>query len=165
MSAQPTRDQLNPYAKFLEDADPLAVIASTAGEIARLVQGVPEERLERHPAAGKWSIRDIICHLADTELTFAVRLRHTLADAHHHIQPFDQNDWAALSTRQSAAESLAAFTAIRRWDVLFVESATPTDMGKQVTHPERGTMTFRDIIETMAGHDINHLGQIEALRG
>ncbi len=163
MSSQQTKDQLNPYAKFLEGADAHAVIANTPGELAQLVQGVPEQRLEQHRAPGKWSIRDIICHLADTELTFAVRLRQTLAEAHHHIQPYDQNDWAALSSHQSTTESLAAFTAIRRWNVLFLKSVAANAMDKQVTHPERGMMTFRDIVETMGGHDINHLRQIEGL--
>jgi uncharacterized damage-inducible protein DinB len=159
----PTAVQLNPYATFLGTLDPLQVIESTPATLARLIKGVDDERLTRAPAVGKWSVRDIISHLADTEIPFAFRLRQTVAEAHHTIQPFDQETWSRHYGKLAAHDALAVFTALRSWDVQYVRAVGESVFDKTVTHPERGTMTFRTILETMGGHDINHIRQIEKL--
>lgn len=159
----PTAIQLNPYATFLGTLDPLQVIESTPATLARLIHGVDDERLTRAPAVGKWSVRDIISHLADSEIPFAFRLRQTVAEAHHMIQPWNQELWALHYGALSAHDALAMFTALRNWDVQFVRAAGESALDKSVTHPERGVMTFRTILETMGGHDINHIRQIEKL--
>jgi len=155
--------ELNPYAKFLGDAPPHDVLEMTAITIARLIRNSDAEQLTRAPAPGKWSIRDIICHLADCEITFAFRLRQTMAESHHVIQPFDQQAWASPYGALDAHDALDAFSAIRRWNLLFIRAVGDAAEAKPVTHPERGEMTFRTIVETMGGHDINHLRQIENL--
>ena len=155
--------ELNPYAKFLGDAPPHDVLDMTAITIARLIRNSDAAALTRSPAPGKWSIRDILCHLADCEITFAFRLRQTVAEQHYIIQPFDQDAWASAFTKLDAHDALDAFTSLRRWDMLFIRAVGSAAESKPVRHPERGEMTFRTIVETMAGHDINHLKQIEAL--
>ncbi|MDQ2765855.1 MAG: DinB family protein [Gemmatimonadota bacterium] len=155
--------ELNPYATFLADASPHDVLEVTAITIARLIRNSDAEVLTRAPAPGKWSIRDILCHLADCEITFAFRLRQTVAEKHHVIQPFDQDSWASAFSKLNAHDALDAFTSLRRWDMLFIRAVGPAAESKAVRHPERGDMTFRTIVETMAGHDINHLRQIEKL--
>jgi uncharacterized damage-inducible protein DinB len=161
MSAPAT--QLNPYAKFLGDAPPHDVLDMTAVTIARLIRNSDAAQLTRAPAPGKWSIRDILCHLADCEIAFAFRLRQTVGDAHHVIQPFDQEAWSSPYGKLDAHDALDTFTALRRWDMLFIRAVGTSAESKLVKHPERGEMTFRTIVETMAGHDINHLRQIENL--
>ena len=158
-----TQDQLNPYAKLLGTLDPLQVIESTPATLARLVRGADEDRLTRSPAPNKWSVRDILSHLADCEITFAFRLRQTVAESHHTIQPFDQEMWAHPYGAYSARDALETFTTLRRWDVLFVRAVGASAVTKAVTHPERGEMTFQTILETMGGHDINHIRQVEKL--
>ena len=155
--------ELNPYAKFLGDARPHDVLDMTAVTIARLIRNSDNAQLTRAPAPGKWSIRDILCHFADSEITFSFRLRQTIGEAHHTIQPFDQDNWTSPYPSLDAREALDAFTASRRWNMFFIRAVGPAAESKPVTHPERGEMTFRTIIETMAGHDINHLRQIEKL--
>lgn len=155
--------KLNPYAKFLGDARPHDVLDMTPVVIARLIRESEPAALTRSPAPGKWSIRDIISHLADAEITFAFRLRQTIAEAHHVIQPFDQDGWTTQYAKLDAHDALEAFSAMRRWNMLFIRAVGAAGESKLVTHPERGEMTFRTIIETMAGHDINHLTQIEDL--
>jgi len=123
------------------------------------------QRAEQAPAPGKWSAREILCHLADCELVFAYRLRQTLAENHHVIQPFDQDQWARNYAAYTVSQALALFSAAREWNLALLRSVSPEAMEKQVTHPERGTMTFRTMVETMGGHDINHLRQIEAIAG
>ncbi|MEP7064445.1 MAG: DinB family protein [Gemmatimonadota bacterium] len=155
--------QLNPYASLLGDAPPHEVLEMTPVTIARLIRNTGAEQLTRAPAPGKWSIRDIICHLADCEITFAFRLRQTVAESHHVIQPFDQGAWGSPYGKLDTRDALEAYTTIRRWNVRFINAVGTAAESKPVTHPERGEMTFRTIIETMGGHDINHLRQIENL--
>ena len=156
---------MNPYASFLGDRDPLEVIAGTAKQLASLMETIGPQRAEQSPAPGKWSAREILCHLADCEAVFAFRLRQTLARDHHVIDPFDQEVWARNYAAYTVPEALALFSAARQWNLALLRSLTPAAMEKQVTHPERGTMTLRTIVETMGGHDINHQRQIEAIAG
>jgi hypothetical protein len=156
-------DTLNPYARFLGSQSPLAILAATPSRLKVLAQSVGAARITRPPAPGKWSPRDILCHLADCEIAFAFRLRQTLAEDHHVMQPFDQEKWAAPYSGIDANEALATFSLLRRWNLLLIEPALPKGAQKIVTHPERGPMTFSTIVETMAGHDLNHLGQLERI--
>src|ERR1035438_10265547 len=81
----------NPYASFMGDADPFELTKATPVRLEHLVQELGPEKLDVAPAPGKWSVRDILCHLADCEIVFAFRLRQALAEDHHVIQPFDQD--------------------------------------------------------------------------
>jgi hypothetical protein len=101
--------------------------------------------------------------LADCELAFGFRLRQTLAEENHVIQPFDQEKWAAAYSGIHAEQALEVFTALRRWNQLLIAGALPSAADKHVTHPERGAMTFQKLVETMAGHDLNHLTQLQKL--
>lgn len=154
---------MNPYASHMGERSPLDVISETPHRVALLLETIGPERLEIPPAPGKWSARDIVSHLADSEVAFGFRFRQTLAEDHHVIQPFDQDLWAKSYSSFDAQLALAALTALRAWNLALIRSATPEDLSKPVTHPERGTMTFQTIIETMAGHDRNHIKQIEAI--
>ncbi len=154
---------MNPYASFLGSRDPRQVISSTPAQLAETLASLGETRADRSPAPGKWSVREILCHLADCEIVFAFRLRQTLAEPHHIIQPFDQDLWAANYAAYDAQSALDVFTAVRNFNVKLLASLPPDAFSKPVSHPERGAMTFQSIIETMGGHDLNHLGQIEKI--
>ncbi len=153
---------MNPYASHLGNRDPFEVIAGTAGQLELLSRRLGAERVEKPLAPGKWSPRQILCHLADAEVAFAFRLRQALAEDHHVIQPFDQNRWAATYMGYDARQALAVFSSVRGWNLAFIRAVTPEALLKRVTHPERGEMTFQTIIETIAGHDLNHLAPLEA---
>jgi hypothetical protein len=156
---------MNPYAGHMGDRAPLDVISETPRRLAQLVETIGPSRLEVSPAPGKWSVRDIVAHLADAEVAFAFRLRQTLAEDHHVIQPFDQDLWAKSYPSCDTQLALAALSALRAWNLALIQSVKPADLSKPVTHPERGTMTFQTVVETMAGHDRNHIKQIEAIAG
>jgi DinB superfamily len=152
--------ELNPYAKFLDGRSLEAILSATSHEIANKLQMIGPEKTSEPLAPGKWSPAEIVCHLADCEIAFAFRLRQTLAEDHHVLQPFDQDKWAAPYNGIPAKDALAAFTALRAWNLRLIANALPASASKPVTHPERGTMTFQNIVETMAGHDLNHLAQL-----
>ena len=157
--------ELNPYAKFLGGRDPIEVIESTPAHLAQLTSRLTPAQLDHSPAPGKWSVREIVAHLADCELVFGYRLRQTLADHHPTIQPFDQARWAERYANHDFASALRLFDAARAWNLILIPATTPADRLRPTTHPERGTMTFWTLVETMAGHDINHLQQLERLTG
>ncbi len=154
---------MNPYASYLGDRDPLEVIRATPARLTTLIAGRGAETLNQAPAPGKWSIRDILSHLTDCEIVFAFRLRQALAEDNHVIQPFDQDAWAATYGRNDAKQALTVFCAVRQWNVMLIQRMSAGDLARALNHPERGDMTVNVVVDTMAGHDINHLGQIEKI--
>jgi uncharacterized damage-inducible protein DinB len=153
---------MNPYAAQLGDRDPVEIIAATSRQLQRVSDALGSERLEQPLATGKWSARQIFCHLADAEVAFAFRLRQALAEDHHVIQPFDQDKWASTYMGYEARQALDVFTSVRAWNLALIRAVIPEALSKPVTHPQRGQMTFRVLIETMAGHDLNHLRPLQA---
>jgi hypothetical protein len=157
--------ELNPYDRFLDGRPLETILAASPAEIARLVERIGPERVTVSPASGKWSAAEIVCHLADCELVFAFRLRQALAEDAPTVQPFDQEKWAATYAGVPARQALDVFSALRGWNLRLIGAALPSAADRPVTHPERGTMTFLTLVETMAGHDLNHLGQLQRLAG
>ena len=157
--------ELNPYARYLGGEDPIPVLFTTVGRLQTLVAPLSMEQLAARPAPGKWSITEIVAHLADTEMVFGYRLRQTLAQSHPIIEPFDQEKWAERYAAYDFASALTMFTAARNWNLKLLGTVTEADRHRPTTHPERGTMTFWTLVETMAGHDIDHLEQVERLAG
>jgi uncharacterized damage-inducible protein DinB len=151
---------LNPYATFLGERDPIEVIAATPARLAALTAGLSAEQADAPTAPGKWSTRQIVAHLADCEIAFGFRLRQALAGVPL-IQPFDQDVWAQSYGVYWLAGAVDCFTALRAWNVAFAKGLSEADKQRVVTHPERGEMTVWTIVETMGGHDLNHLGQLE----
>jgi uncharacterized damage-inducible protein DinB len=156
---------MNPYASHLESRDPIETIGATAERLHSLIATIGAERVNQPIAPGKWSPREIACHLADCELAFAFRLRQSLAEDGHVMQPFDQDRWAANYAAYEAGAALAVFSAVRGWNLALLRSLPSEAFTRKVSHPERGEMTFRTIVETMGGHDLNHLGQLERAVG
>ena len=156
---------LNPYASFLGNKDPREAIAETPGRLASILDTIGPDRAGWSPAPGKWSAREILCHLADCELVFAFRIRQALAEPTHVIQPFDQEKWAATysATAFTTNVALDLFRAARGWNIRLIAALSAEQLARPVTHPERGTMTIETIVETMAGHDLNHFAQLQAI--
>ena len=156
---------LNPYEKFLDGRPLDAILEATPVAIAQFLKGLTDEAAAIRPAPGKWSPAEIVCHLADCEIVFAFRLRQTLAEDGPTIQPFDQDKWAATYKGVNVHQALATFSSLRSWNLRLIEGALPAAAERTMTHPERGTMTFKTVVETMAGHDLNHLGQLRRMAG
>lgn len=163
LTLRPYNLSMNPYASFVGTRDPRAVVSETASKLAAHAERLGADGLRRSPAPGKWSPGEILCHLADCELAFGWRLRQTLAVDNHVTQPFDQDAWAKPYGRFDPCLALEMFTVSRRWNLVLLESLAPEDFERRMTHPERGEMTLQTIVETMAGHDLNHLAQLERL--
>jgi len=154
---------MNPYASHLGDRQPLEVVEHTARRLYEASAALGSPGVEWRPSPNKWNAREIVCHLADCEIVFAYRLRQTLAEHHHVIQPFDQETWAGTYGGRDIRIALDVFASVREWNVALIRSASPEQLMKKVTHPERGEETFQTIVETMAGHDINHVTQLDTI--
>lgn len=153
---------LNPYAVTLGVLEPVEVIASTPEKLERLVSRLSAEQIDRKLAPHKWSVREVMAHLADCEMAFGFRLRQGAAGVEM-IQPFDQDDWARNYGAYSFSAALTTYLAVRAWNLAFIQSLTDEQKAQVIIHPERGTMTVWTIVETIAGHDRHHLEGLEKL--
>jgi hypothetical protein len=157
--------QENPYDKYLDGRPLEAILESTSGALASALAAISPEKHSAPIAPGKWSPAEIVSHLADCEIAFGWRLRQILAEDFPLLQPFDQEKWAATYGGITSANALAAFAALRAWNVQLIRKALPAAADRAGTHPERGRTTFQTVVETMAGHDLNHLGQLTRAAG
>jgi len=155
---------MNPYRLFLGDQRATDVIQITPDRLHELAEAIGSKAWERSYAQGKWTARQIICHLADVEIGFGFRLRQAAAEDHHVVQPFDQAAWAAPYEKLDVLAAVETFSILRKWNIAFLGALPPGTLQKPVTHPERGQMTMETIVETMGGHDRNHLEQLELIR-
>ena len=155
----------NPYDKYLDGRSLEIILASTPGAVASALAAIGSDRHSAPIAPGKWSPAQIVSHLADCEIAFAWRLRQILAEDVPLLQPFDQDKWAATYNGITAGIALNTFTALRAWNLQLIKTALPAAANRAGDHPERGRITFQTTLETMAGHDLNHLGQLNKAHG
>jgi hypothetical protein len=143
----------------------METVALTPARVGSLLGAIGKERVGEAPAPGKWSAREIVAHLTDCELVFAFRMRQTVATDNPTVQPFDQEKWAEAYGAYDALSAVETFSALRYWNLAFLRSLKPEDFQRKLTHPERGAMTLQTVIETIGGHDLNHIGQLERIAG
>lgn len=153
----------NPYAKYMDGRTPEVILAESGATLALLLTRIGPVRVHQTTAPGKWSPAEIIAHLADCEIAFAFRLRQALAEEGHVIQPFDQDKWAMHYSESNAEEALALFIALRNWNLKLIQNVMPASASRRVTHPERGSMSFYEMLESFAGHDLNHIAQLKTM--
>jgi uncharacterized damage-inducible protein DinB len=151
----------------LGDRDPLLVLQETPAKLAELVKAQPAEALTSRPAPGKWSVTEILAHLADTEMVLGFRVRLMLGQPGVPIQAFDQDVWAAFSRYDQilAAESLERIIVDRRANVRLLRSLSPAQLQQHGMHTERGHETVAHVLNMWAGHDLNHRAQVQRILG
>jgi hypothetical protein len=147
------------------DRDALTVMADTPARLQALVGGASPDELLWTTAPERWTIAHIAAHLADAEVVGAWRFRSVLAHDGTPLQAYDQNAWAAAFDylRVPAAESVALFATLRRATLRVLHHVDPLRLEHAGHHAERGRESVRHIAQLYAGHDLNHLAQIERL--
>jgi hypothetical protein len=152
---------------YLGTRDPLSTMEATPTVLADLGRQVAPARAAAKPSPTKWSIQEILAHLADAEIVMGYRVRRILEHSGVAIDAFDQDRWAALGqyNQVPAAESVESFRAQRAGNVRLLRSLSPEQREQFGTHSERGKETIDHICRIWAGHDLNHCQQITALVG
>ena len=135
-------------------------------EVARSLEGFSDDDLGAHPLPGKWSAREIVQHLADSEMTSAIRLRRLLSEERPHILGYDQDAYAARLryNERDMAPALEAFRAARATTAQILEVMTEEEWAREGTHSESGRYTVEDWLRIYAAHAHNHAAQIRRLK-
>jgi DinB family protein len=134
--------------------------------VAEALVGATDEELDGRPAPGKWTAREIVHHLADSEMTSAIRLRKLLAEEHPVIQGYDQERFAEVLHYQERPiePSLQAFRYARESTAQLFEHMTEADWRKLGWHTEAGSYHTERWLEIYAAHAHGHAEQIERLK-
>jgi hypothetical protein len=145
--------------------DPLDVLPELTPWVESRLRDVPEATLRRPEAGGKWSVLEVLQHLADTELVYGVRGRLVLSEDRPIIQGFDQDRWAALFRYRDASLSaaLAQLSALRAGNLTLWRRLGPAELARVGLHSERGEESMDLMLRMMAGHDLAHRRQIERI--
>ena len=145
--------------------DPMQVQRETPRVVAELIKGVSREELRRKPAPGKWSVSEIVAHLAEDEIVQVWRYRQMIENPGVALAGFDQDKWAQFGDYGSREieDSLQLFRLLRESNVAMFSRLSEKEWQSNGVHGERGPMTVRSLFEHMAGHDLNHLEQIKRI--
>ena len=163
-------EEAGAYTAALLDAlggrDPLDVLREMPAALRRAIDGVPAELLGVPEAPGKWSIRQVLQHLADSELVGGFRFRMILAHDRPRLMGYDQDAWAAALRYEDAdvETSLGDFATLRRANLRILERTTEADRARVSLHAERGEESLGHMMRLYAGHDVVHLRQIARIR-
>src|ERR1700730_17592827 len=136
----------------VEGLDPLKVEAGTVKKLERLIKGVPAAKLRKRPAPGKWSVAEILAHLADSEIVRGWRMRQILGAPGTPIQAFDQDAWAISGhyEKRDARKSLELFRVLREANLALLKSLTPQQKKYHGVHAERGAESIEHVASMMA---------------
>lgn len=150
---------------YVQGQKPLEVQAATASTLETLVHGISSPKLGKRPAPEQWSVTEILAHIADAEVVCGWRLRAILGAPGTRIEAFDQNTWAVAGhyATRDPHDCIEQFRAMRKANLDLLRSLTPEQWKHYGVHSERGEETVERIVRMIAGHDLNHLQQIERI--
>jgi DinB family protein len=150
---------------YADGQEAIAVQASTAGKLARLIDGVSTDKLKARPAPQQWSVSEILAHLADGEIVGGWRMRLILGSPGTPLAAYDQDNWVTSGhyDKRDPRKSLEQFRVLRDGNLALLESLDPEQWQHFGMHSERGKETIEHIARMFAGHDLNHLQQVERI--
>lgn len=150
---------------YVEGQDAVKLQCATAGKLKKLMQGLTPKQLKWRPEPAKWSIAEIIAHLADTEVVASWRMRSVIGENGITIQPFDQDAWAsAFKYRdRDAKRSLETFRVLRENNLAMLKEISKETWDNYGMHLERGKESIAHLTRMFAGHDTNHVLQVERI--
>ena len=168
--ASGSREHASAYIRAILDLlgaqDPNAVLKRTERALRRAIDGLSRKQLTQPEAQGKWSIRHVVQHLADSELVWGYRLRTVLGHDRPVLTGYDQDSWAAQLhyDQVDAGEALETFAALRRANLRLLGGLEPEELKRVGVHSERGDESVEHMMKLYAGHDLLHLNQIARIK-
>ena len=150
---------------YQQGKKPLAVLSGTTGKIEKLIKKAPSAKMKKRTDPTKWSVGEVLAHLADSELVLSFRIRLVLGSNGTPIQAFDQDVWANYShyRKMDPKESFERFKVLRASNVKLLKTISKEMWDNYGMHSERGKESVVRMTEMLAGHDINHLRQLEKM--
>ncbi|MDH3252579.1 MAG: DinB family protein, partial [Ignavibacteria bacterium] len=149
---------------YIIGKNPLKILSKTPGRLRKITRGLGKKALRRIPEEGKWSILEIINHMNDSEVVFAFRLRMALAQSGNPLQAIDEKRWSDCLHYQDASvkAKIETFRALREDNVTLLRALSGEEIQRFGMHEERGKETVERMAHLYAGHDVNHLQQIDS---
>jgi hypothetical protein len=150
---------------YVEGQDAVKVQRSTAARLKKSIQGLTPKQLKWRSEPAKWSISEIVAHLADAEIVASWRMRSVIGENGITIQPFDQDSWASVFEYRGrdARRSLEVFRILRENNLAMLKEIPRETWNNYGMHLERGKETIAHLTRMFAGHDTNHVLQIERI--
>jgi hypothetical protein len=152
-----------PYTDDLAGREPIAAMRDSLARFRALLGSWSPRDFDRSYAPGKWSARQVLVHLAQTELALGSRARLALTTPGYVAQAFDQDQWMARESTLGAREALDALVGVGAMNAAFFGALSSSDRQTTFTHPEYGAISIDWLVHQMAGHQIHHLRQLERI--
>ena len=151
---------------LIEGRDLFEILEGTGERLRKVVSGLSREQLAQPEAPGKWSLGQVVMHIADNEMVDAWRIKLTLCAHEPPIHGYDQDVWASRLryTEVPLEEALSQFVALRAVNLRLFRSLGEDELERVAMHEERGPESVRLILQLLAGHDLIHLAQMERMR-
>jgi hypothetical protein len=148
-----------------EGKNPLHLQQAASKKLAALIKGKNKKQLSKQPAPGKWSVAQILAHLADAEIAIGWRLRQIAATNGVALQAYDQDAWASTFdyAHRDPKQSLEAFRVLRDANVALLKGLPKNLWENYGIHQERGNESLTHVVRMIAGHDLNHIEQVERI--
>ena len=165
-SAEQARDYTAAILSLVGGREPMDVLRQTPDAVRSKVAGLSESQLSAPEASGKWSMRQVVRHLADSDLVWGYRMRMVLAHDRPTITGYDQDLWAdrLRYDRADLEQALQELAVLRRSNLGLLAGASAADRQRVGVHAERGEESVEHMIRMYAGHDLLHLQQLDRIR-
>ena len=153
--------------ELLGEQDPIEVMSGHVAWLKKAIKGLTTEQLRMRESPRKWSILEVLGHLADTEIVYRYRLRMIVAEPGCQIVGYDQDAWARRLhyQDQDPADVMKEIESVRNATLRWLRTLSDTELNRAGEHDERGEESARHIVKMVAGHDLLHRRQIERIRG
>ena|SRR3984885_2239989 len=165
--AETAQQYIQRILSHVEGQDAIKVQRATAAKLRKLTQSLTPNELKWQPEPGKWSIAEILAHLADVEIVASWRMRSILGANGTAVQAFDQDAWASVFQygKRDVKQSLEVFRVLRENNLAMLKALSRESWDNYGMHSERGKETIAHLARMFAGHDTNHILQVERIAG
>jgi uncharacterized damage-inducible protein DinB len=169
-SASRSIEQAHEYTAAILDLlgvrNPMDVLPRTADAVRNATANLTDAQLSQPESPGKWSIRHVVQHLADSDLVWGYRVRLVLAQDRPPLTGYDQDLWSQRLhyDRLPVDEALDRFAVLRRSNLRLLQETSPDDLQRVGVHAERGEESVEHMVRLYAGHDLLHLRQLARIR-
>jgi hypothetical protein len=151
-----------PYGEHLEGRDPVEALRTSLSDYRTLFSRLTPDQWSRPWSPGKWTVGQVVLHVAQWEMIFGVRVRCGLTIPNFTVQPMNQDPFVDLESKAvDGPTAAAALLAMRQMNLALAASLTAAERAIVVNHPERGPIDVNDMLVTLAGHGLHHLKQLQ----